>query len=43
MDLALNNLQWLMYHKTKQNKTKQNNGFLQGSQHGPMFFLNIYK
>ena len=22
MDLALNNLQWLMCHKTKQNKTK---------------------
>ena len=24
MDLVLNNLQWLMCHKTKQNLTKQN-------------------
>ena len=26
MDLALNNLQWLLCHKTKQNQTKWSNG-----------------
>ena len=27
MDLALNNLEWLMYHKTKPNQTKANTTF----------------
>ena len=42
MDLALNNLQWLIYHKTEPNQTKQsNNKESKSSKRGLLFIVKL--
>ena len=43
MDLALNNLQWLVWHKTKQNKTKPRPWYANRSKVKTQFLRNIIK